>query len=217
MADDPAVTDEPLLAGLASASVTGVVATGARRGARVRRLVGPGPPGEAMVLGRRCAQLGSKRQAGRVVGAPGRVQHAEAELADQQGVAVFHPQIDEGGRAVPVHHDGQIQLPPELAGGAKVVRVGVGVDQVARAQPLLGEQRQIPVDLVELGIDDDGGPGLLAPHDVRETAAAAHLLEDHRAESITALRRDHRAQAGGATSIGVGNREETPSSVCTSR
>jgi len=34
VADDPAVTDEPLLAGLASASVTGVVATGARRGAR---------------------------------------------------------------------------------------------------------------------------------------------------------------------------------------
>jgi hypothetical protein len=57
LADDPAVADEPLLAGLASASVTGVVATGARRGARVRRLVGPGPPGEAMVLGRRCAQV----------------------------------------------------------------------------------------------------------------------------------------------------------------
>jgi Putative transposase/Transposase zinc-binding domain len=54
VAEDAAVAGEPLLASLASASVAGVVATGARRGARVGRVIGPGP-GEATVVGRRCA------------------------------------------------------------------------------------------------------------------------------------------------------------------
>jgi hypothetical protein len=55
VAEDAAVAGEPLLAGLASASVAGVVATGARRGARVGRVIGSGIPMEATVVGRRCA------------------------------------------------------------------------------------------------------------------------------------------------------------------
>jgi hypothetical protein len=53
--DEDPFASEPLFAGLASASVAGIVATGTRRGARVGRLVGPGPTGEATVVGRRCA------------------------------------------------------------------------------------------------------------------------------------------------------------------
>ncbi len=55
VAEDAAVASEPLLAGLAGASVAGVVATGARRGKRIGRVVWPGLPGEATVVGRRCA------------------------------------------------------------------------------------------------------------------------------------------------------------------
>ena len=55
MAEDAAVAREPLLAGLAGASVAGVVATGVRRGKRIGRVVWPGRPGEATVVGRRCA------------------------------------------------------------------------------------------------------------------------------------------------------------------
>jgi hypothetical protein len=54
-ADEAAVADEPLLAGLASASVIGAVGVGERRGARVRRGVGPRSPAAATIVGRRCA------------------------------------------------------------------------------------------------------------------------------------------------------------------
>jgi hypothetical protein len=70
VAEDAAVASEPLLAGLASASVAGVVATGARRGARVGRLVGPGLSGEATIVGRRCALVGNTP--------PGRINRASS-------------------------------------------------------------------------------------------------------------------------------------------
>jgi hypothetical protein len=93
---------------------------------------------------------------------PGRLHHLQAQLAHDDRLAVLDPQIHERSDAAPVHHDGQAELAGERARGREVIGVGVRVDDIPEAKPLLGGQRQVAIDLVELGIHHQRGARLLA-------------------------------------------------------
>ena len=108
------------------------------------------------------------------------VDHPEAELADDQELPVVDPQVGEGRRGAPVHDDAGPELTGELAGGGEVVGMGMAVDHVADAEPLLHGERDVAVDQIERRIDDHPGARLLAAGDVGEAAPGTKLLEEHR-------------------------------------
>ena len=53
-----------------------------------------------------------------------------------------------------------------------MIRVSMGVDEIADAQPILCGQRDVAVDLAELRVDQRRGAGLLAADQVGPAAAA---------------------------------------------
>jgi hypothetical protein len=110
-------------------------------------------------------------------------QDSKAKVADDEGLAVLHPQIHEGRGAALVHHDRESQLLAQLARGREVIGVGVRVEEVAHAESLLRRQRHIAVGRVQLGIDDDRTARLLAANQIRKAAPPPHLFEDHGASS----------------------------------
>jgi len=71
------------------------------------------------------------------------------------------------------------ELAGEVASGGEVIGVGVAVDHVADAEPLLHGEGDVAVDQVERGIDDHSGARLLAADDVGQAAAGPELLEEH--------------------------------------
>ena len=73
-------------------------------------------------------------QADRIARVTRCVQHAQAQLADSQHLTIVQRQAHERRRAGPVHGDRQPQLLGQLLRGREMIRVRVGVDQVADAQ-----------------------------------------------------------------------------------
>ena len=118
-------------------------------------------------------------QAHRVGGVAGRVQHLQAQLAEDDRLAVVDAHRDPGRRAGAVHHGHRAELLGEPARRREVVGVGVGVDDEADAQAVARRQREVAIDLAHLGIDQRAGAGVGAADEVRLAAPGGDLLEDH--------------------------------------
>ncbi len=84
------------------------------------------------------------------------------QLAHHQQLAALQPQIDERRRAEAMHHDRHIELSGQLLRAREMIRMGVGIDQVFDPQPIAGCQREITIDLTQLGIDQRRGAGFFA-------------------------------------------------------
>jgi len=142
-----------------------------------RQVGAPGAADQQGVAGED-AVLGD--EAHRVAGVPRRVQHAQAQLADDEHLAVIDLHIDPRGRGGAVHHRRRLEAARQLARGREMIGVGVRVDDEAHAQTLARGEGQVAIDLADLGIDQRGGAGVAAAHQVGLAAAGRDLLEDHR-------------------------------------
>ena len=147
-----------------------------RPGIATRQVGASGRQAQQRVAGQHAVREG---ETDRVVGVPWRVQHAKPELPGDQRLAVVDPHADVGRAAGAVHDGGHAEALRQLARGGEVVGVGVRVDQVVEAEPGPGRERQVAVDLAQLGVDEHGAARLGAPDQVRHAAAGADLLEEH--------------------------------------
>src|SRR6185312_8460359 len=89
-----------------------------------------------------------------------------------------------------------LQAAPEFGGGREVIRVRVGIEQVAHVQAIVRGETEVAVQLSDLRIDEHRGAGLLAPHQVRLAAAGRNVFEDHRGD-----RARYPGQAGGKSTL----------------
>ena len=118
-------------------------------------------------------------QAHRVGGVAGRVQHLQAQLAEDDRLAVVDAHRDPRRRAGAVHHGHRAELSGEPARRREVIGVGVGVDDEADAQAIARGQAKVAIDLAHLGVDQRAGAGVGAADQVRLAASGGDLLEDH--------------------------------------
>src|ERR1700683_2185593 len=78
-----------------------------------------------------------------------------------------------------MHDHGHTQLASKLLTCREMIRVRMGVDEVAYAQPIFCNQRDVAVDLAELRVDQRRGAGLLAADDIGPAPPGSHCFEDH--------------------------------------
>ena len=109
----------------------------------------------------------------------GRVQHLQAQLAEDDRLAVVDAHRDPGGRAGAVHHRHRAEPLGEATRRREVIGVGVGVDDEADAQAVARRQAEVAIDLAHLGIDQRAGAGVGAADQVRLASSRGDLLEDH--------------------------------------
>jgi hypothetical protein len=110
---------------------------------------------------------------------PRRVQHANAQLADDQRLAIVDAHVCKRRGAEPMHDDRRVQLPPELARSREVIGVGVGLGDVVDSHPTLGRERDVAIELVEVRVDDHAGARDVVADQIRQTSAGTDLLEQH--------------------------------------
>ena len=108
-----------------------------------------------------------------------RVQCLQSESADDQQFAALQAQVDERCRAGAMHDHWHIRLSSQLLTGGEMIRVRMGVDEIAYAQTISCGQCQVAVDLAELRIDERRSASLLAADDIGAAPAASHCFEYH--------------------------------------
>ena len=158
-----------------------------------RKIGAPGAADEERVAGEDPV-LGD--QAHRVARVPRRVQHLQPQVAHDQQLAVVEAHADERRRARAVHDHRHVEPSCELARAREVIGVGVRVDQVADPQALARRERDVAVDLAQLGIDDRRGAGVGVADEVGLATAGCDLLEDH--GGAPSVRQPARRSAGAA-------------------
>jgi hypothetical protein len=110
---------------------------------------------------------------------PGVCSDLQAQLADDDRLAVVDAHRDRRRRAGAVH-DGHRAEPLGDAGrGREMIGVGVRVDDEADAQPFARCQAEVAVDLADFGIDEGAGARVGTADEVRLAASGGDLLEDH--------------------------------------
>jgi hypothetical protein len=95
-------------------------------------------------------------QAHRVACVAWGVDRLQAQLSDNDHLAIADPHVHKRRRTRLLHHHGHAKLPRELPGRREMVCVGVGVDQVADTQAVTGSERKVVVDLADFRIDQRG-------------------------------------------------------------
>ena len=153
-----------------------------------RQIGAPGGADEQRVAGQHAV---GQHETDRVVGVPGGVQHPQAQLADDDALAVVDAQVDERRRALAVHDHRHAELPRQALAAGEVIGVGVGVEHVVDAQPLARRQRQVAFDLAALRVDHDAGAGVGAADQVRLAAVALAAARRASLLSLIAYRVSH--------------------------
>ena len=110
----------------------------------------------------------------------GRVQRLDADVADDQHVAVVEAHVGIRRHAVAMHHRRDAEALLDLARGREMVGMGVGVDDVAQPQPFAREQPDIAVELAQRRVDQHGGAFAGTAEQIGLAAAGGDLVEDHR-------------------------------------
>ena len=78
-----------------------------------------------------------------------------------------------------MHHNRHAKSLCQLAGAGKMVSMGVGIDQVAYAQPVARGERKVMIELADFGVDQRCCAGLPAADEIRLATARGDLFEDH--------------------------------------
>ena len=107
------------------------------------------------------------------------VEDSQAQLADDNRLAVIDADVDKRGGTVAVHDHRDSESFAQLMAGGEVVGMGMGVQQILKAQAFPRGDGEIAVDLIAQGIDDDGLQGFLAADEIGFAATAADLFKIH--------------------------------------
>ena len=126
------------------------------------------------IIDRICNSSGARRQLVATLD-----EHAQSQIADKDHFPVVDAHLDERRAALPMHDHWDFEPPREFLRRREVIRVRVRIDQEADPHPVLVSEREIAVDLRDLGIDQRGGAGRVAPDEVRLASTGGNLLEDH--------------------------------------
>ena len=78
-----------------------------------------------------------------------------------------------------MHDHRHTELVRELLGCREMIRVRVGIDEVADPQTVARGERDVAVDLAEFRVDQRRGAGLLAADEVGAAAAGGYCFENH--------------------------------------
>ena len=109
-----------------------------------------------------------------------RVQRLQPQLADDQHFAVVQPQVDKGRRAGAVHDHRHVQLARQLLGGREMVRMGMGVDQIADAQAIpRGQRADSGRSGSSSGSISAAAQDLLAADQIGAAAPGSHCFQNH--------------------------------------
>ena len=108
---------------------------------------------------------------------------AQAQIADDEHVAIVKPHVGMGRGAEAVHDDGHAEDARQLPPGREMIGMSVGVDDVADMHPMPVGEPDIMIDLAQLRIDEHGGMCALAAHKIGLAPAGRDLLENHIAHS----------------------------------
>src|ERR1700733_8877000 len=107
----------------------------------------------------------------------GSMQCLQPQLPDCEKFTALQAQVDERSWTRAVHHHRPSQLASKLPGRGKMIRVRVRIDEIPDAQTISCSQRNVPVDLAELGVDQRGGAGFLASDHIGPAAARRYCFE----------------------------------------
>ena len=123
----------------------------------------------------------------------GRRDRMDAQVADDQHVAIVEPEIDEGRGGEMAHDYLSIERLADLARRGEMVSVSVCVDGIPDGEAVLCGDAAITLDGADLGVDDGGDVGLRAAENVRAAAADFDGFQYHDG----ALRRGFVTGSGG--------------------
>ena len=89
-----------------------------------------------------------REQANRIRSVAGSMEDAEFVVADFQLLTVLDVDADVRSRRQTMHHDGRIGQRAQLHRAAAMIGVRVSVDDQVEAQSMIGEDREVALDLV---------------------------------------------------------------------
>ena len=79
-----------------------------------------------------------------------------------------------------MHDDRDMQFGGQFVGGGKVVRMGVGIEQIPYPETGLGGEREIVFNFVYIWVNDDCGTGVGTAHKIGLAAAfSGDLVKNH--------------------------------------
>ncbi len=116
-----------------------------------------------------------------IVGVAGRVEHVQRQALDGELVAFRHPHRDHVHLGVLAHHRDAVRAIAQRAEARDVVGMNVRVDRLDQLEVQLLHQLQVPVDLLQDGIDDQRLATVPAGHQIAVGARCAveQLAENH--------------------------------------
>ena len=139
-----------------------------------------------------------REQADRIRRVARRVEDAEFFVADLQHLAVFDMDCDVRRGREKMHRDRRVGQRAQLHRAAAMIGVSMRVDDQIQAPSVIGEDREVALDLVAQRIDDDGLATGFRDRDVGFALAVIEFAKDHFRRRLIARLVISRARAVGA-------------------
>lgn len=138
-----------------------------------------GPPGSTHEKGVSGEDMVVDDQAGRVRGVAGCRHGLDAEVADDQQIAIIEADIHKGRRRQVAHHHLRVQRLADLARRGEVICMRVRVDRVADGEAMFRGEAAIALDGADFRVDNSGNVRFGASEQVGAAAADFDGFEDH--------------------------------------
>src|SRR5579862_1698753 len=120
-----------------------------------------------------------REQAYRIRSVAGRVEDAEFLVANRQRLTVFDMDTDVGSRRETMHYDRRACQLAQFHRTATMIGVSVSVDDRIQTTSVIGEDREVALNLVAQGIDDRGLAGCFRDREIGFALGTIEFAKDH--------------------------------------